>query len=116
MLDFQGKRVFLACGKTDGRKGIVGLVSIVQDSFALDPFEPAVFVFCNGARNRLKILEFDGDGFWLHLKKLEGGSFQWPEEGKDKTMTLTDAELHHLLGSPGLIQKLRRISYGHAIA
>jgi len=116
MLSFQGKRIFLACGKTDGRKSITGLTTIVQNRFGLDPFESAVFVFCNGARNRLKILEFDGNGFWLFLKKLEHGTFQWPEAGKDKTMTLTDDELYHLLASPGLIQKLRRIKYGHAIA
>ena len=75
----------MACGKTDGRKGILGLTSIVQNSFALDPFESAVFVFCNGSRNRLRILEFDGDGFWLLSKKLERGRFQWPEAGNDNT-------------------------------
>ena len=76
MINFHGKRIYLACGRTDGRKNITGLASIVQNSFALDPFESAVFVFCNGARNRLKILEFDGAGFWLYLKKLEHGHFQ----------------------------------------
>jgi len=116
MLNFQGKKIFLACGRTDGRKGILGLTSIVQNSFALDPFESAVFVFCNGGRNRLKILEFDGNGFWLLCKKLESGRFQWPEAGNDKTMTITDDDLYHLLASPGLTQKLRRIKYGHAIA
>ena len=106
----------MACGRTDGRKSILGLTSIVQNSFALDPFESAVFVFCNGARDRLKILEYDGSGFWLYLKKLEHGVFQWPTAGNDKTMTITVDDLYHLLASPGLTQKLRRIKYGHAIA
>jgi len=116
MLNVQGKRIYLACGPTDGRKQIIGLVTLVKNSFKLDPFESAVFVFCNRSRNRLKILEWDGTGFWLHLKKLERERFQWPEAGNDKTMTLTDDELYHLLASPGLTQKLRRLEYGDAIA
>jgi len=106
----------LACGFTDGRKNILGLTSIIEKSFALDPFDSAVFVFCNKSRNRLKIIEWDGSGYWLYLKKLEYGRFQWVEAGDEKTMTITDDELYNLLASPGLIQKLRRIKYGHAIA
>ena len=116
MLNFQGKRIYLACGFTDGRKNILGLTSIIETSFALDPFDSAVFVFCNKSRNRLKIIEWDGSGYWMYLKKLERGRFQWAETGNEKTMTITDEELYHLLASPGLIQKLRRIKYGHAIA
>jgi len=116
MINFQGKHIYLACGRTDMRKSINGLTSIVTNSFALDPFESAIYVFCNKDRNRLKILEWDGNGFWLYLKRLEQGHFQWPAAGDERTMTLTDDELHHLLASPGLAQKLRRIEYGRATA
>ena len=116
MINFNGKPIYLACGQTDMRKSINGLTSIVQNSFALDPFESAIYVFCNRDRNRLKILEWDGNGFWLYLKRLERGHFQWPAASNDRTMTLTDDDLYHLLASPGLTQKLRRIEYGHAIA
>ena len=116
MLNIQGKRVYLACGPHDMRKSINGLTSVVKNSFELDPFESAIYVFCNKARNRVKILEWDGNGFWLYLKRLEHGHFQWPAAGDDKTMMLTDDDLYHLLASPGLVQKLRRIEYGHAIA
>jgi len=74
----------------------------------LDPFDEAVFVFCNRARNRLKILEWDGSGFWLYFKRLERGRFQWPSTGEEKTMVLTEEEMEHLLGSPKLAQKLKR--------
>ncbi len=49
--------VYLACGATDMRKSIDGLAAMVQVSFRLDPFAPALFVFCNRQRNKLKILQ-----------------------------------------------------------
>jgi transposase len=109
-LSFSGKRVYLACGVTDMRKAINGLPVIVQSSFEPDPMDGTIFVFCNRTRDRLKILEWDGDGFWLYHKRLESGHFKWPDRAGSKTMTLADDELNHLLGSPGLEQKLRRKS------
>lgn len=100
--------VFLACGDTDMRKCINGLSAIVQNSFKLDPFHKALFVFCNKQRNRLKILTWEDNGFWMHLKRLERGHFKWPAVGETTTMTLTTDELWNLVRSPGLEQKLRR--------
>jgi len=111
MLKFDGKNIFLACGGTDGRRSINGLVAMVTNSFSLSPYDGAVFVFCNKNRDRLKILEFDGDGFWLHLKRLERGRFKWPatEDGMTmQTMALTNEELTYLIGSTQLELKLRR--------
>lgn len=109
MLKFSDQvSVFLACGDTDMRKSINGLSSLVQNSFELDPFQKALFVFCNKQRNRLKILTWDDNGFWLHLKRLERGRFKWPTVGGDATMTLTAEELWNLIQSPGIEQKLRR--------
>lgn len=105
---FQNKRIFLACGHTDMRKSINGLTLLVQSSFDLNPFEEALFVFCNKSRDCLKILEWDGDGFWLYLKRLEKGHFKWPTRGEDKTIALNCEELAHLLEGPKLEQKLRR--------
>jgi len=109
MLNIQGKEIHLACGHTDMRKSINGLSAIVQMSFQLDPCSPAVFVFCNRKRDRLKILEWDKDGFWLYLKRLEQGHFKWPQASeKEKTMSLSYEELTNLISGPGLEQKLRR--------
>jgi len=108
MLSFGGKTVYLACGCTDMRKSINGLAAIVEGSFALDPFDDALFVFCNKARDRLKILEWDGDGFWLYFKRLEKGRFRWPAAGEEATMTLTGNELSILLGGARVELKLKR--------
>ena len=108
MLNFEGKRVFLACGDTDMRKQINGLAALVEGSFNLDPFDGAVFVFCNKGRNRLKILEWGGDGFWLHLKRLEKGRFRWPKPGEEATMTLTGDELNILLSGSRIELKIQR--------
>ena len=108
MLSFAGKTVYLACGWTDMRKSINGLAAIVEAGFGLDPFSAALFVFCNRNRDRIKILEWDGDGFWLYFKRLERGRFRWPASDDSRTMTLSGDELHLLLGSPRVIQKLKR--------
>jgi len=108
MLMLEGKRVFLAVGSTDCRKQINGLASIVEYSFKLDPYDGALFVFCNRNRTLIKILEWDGDGYWLHLKRLERGHFRWPAPGEEATMTLTGEELAYLLGGTRVELKLRR--------
>ena len=108
MMGMEGKPVYLACGRTDMRKSINGLSAIVEGSFKLDPFDNVLFVFCNRNRDRLKILEWDGDGFWLHFKRLEKGRFKWPVEGESTTMTLTAQELTFLLGGAKIELKLSR--------
>ena len=108
MLSFDGKLVYLSCGATDMRKSINGLMTIVQTSFNLDPFSRAVFVFCNRNRDRIKILEWDVDGFWLYFKRLEKGRFRWPQVGDEPTMILDPDELSVLLGGVKVELKLRR--------
>jgi len=108
MLRFDGKKVYLACGHTDMRKSINGLSAIVENSFKLDPFDEAAFVFCNRARDRVKILEWDGDGFWLYFKRLEKGHFRWVMAGEETTMKLTGEELNILLSGSKIEAKLKR--------
>ena len=108
VLNVTGKKVYLACGKTDMRKSINGLSAIVEGSFKLNVFDDALFVFCNKSRDRLKILEWDGDGFWLYFKRLEKGHFRWPASGESATMTLSGEDLNILLGGARVELKLRR--------
>jgi transposase len=109
MLTLKRHIVYLACGATDMRKQINGLASIVQDAFALSPFDDACFVFCNRRRNRLKILAWDGDGFVLYFKRLEKGHLTWPAHREDEqVLTLSAKELADLLASTNIIGKLKR--------
>jgi len=108
MINVNGKRVFLACGMTDMRKNINGLSALVEGRFKLDPFDGALFVFCNRNRDRIKILEWDMDGYWLYFKRLEKGHFKWPTPGEEKTMTLTGEELSVLLSGNRIELLLKR--------
>ncbi|MCL2342402.1 MAG: IS66 family insertion sequence element accessory protein TnpB [Firmicutes bacterium] len=108
MLSLGDKTVYLCCGHTDMRKSINGLMARVKSDFGMDPFADALFVFCNRSRDRIKILEWDGDGFWLYFKRLERGHFRWPDAGDTNTMTLSGEELECLIGSAKLEKKLRR--------
>lgn len=108
MMRFGSTAVYLACGHTDMRKSINGLAAIVESSFKLDPFGDELFVFCNRNRDRLKILEWDGDGFWLYFKRLEKGRFRWPSAGESEVMAMTSEELGILLGGAKIELKLRR--------
>ncbi len=76
MLNVTGRtRMFLSRHPVDFHKAHDGLCSIVRNEFADDPFGGDIFVFFNKARDRIKILVWDRNGFWLHYKRLEKGRF-----------------------------------------
>lgn len=87
--------VYLACGVTDLRKSIDGLILEVETQLKLDPFEKALFVFCNRQMNRIKILHFD-EGFWLYYYRLENSKLKWPMT-KDEALKINKEELNWLL-------------------
>ena len=69
-------RIFAATEPVDFRKGFDGLVQIVRDGFCEDPFAGDLFCFFNRRRDRVKVLVWDRNGFWLHYKRLERGTFE----------------------------------------
>lgn len=97
--------VYLACGATDLRKSIDGLATLVQEGFALDPFAPALFVFCNRPRDKVKILHWAGDGFWLYYKRLERGTFLWPRTTDAGARAISRRQLRWLLDGLSLEQQ-----------
>lgn len=73
------KRIFIAAGYTDLRRGIDGLAGIVQYQFELDPHDKdTIFLFCGRKNDRIKALLWEGDEFLLMYKRVEEGNFKWP--------------------------------------
>ena len=99
-------RVYLACGSTDLRKSIDGLAVLVKEGFDLDPFSPSLFVFCNRQRNKLKILHWEHNGFWLYYRRLERGTFQWPAQAGSTPLNISHRELRWLLDGLSITQRL----------
>ena len=92
-------RIYLAAGATDMRKGFEGLYGLVRDRLLCEPLSGHVFLFCNGQRNRLKILFWDGTGLWVCAKRLPKGCFTWPQSGDAQgKVVLSQEELSLLLG------------------
>jgi len=76
-------RVLVAVEPADFRKGIDGLSRVVREQLSDDPFSGAVFVFRNRRRSAVKILVYDGRGFWLCQMRLSQGRFpHWPSGGE----------------------------------
>jgi transposase len=94
----RAKTVYISKEKVDMRKSINGLAAIVQESFKLDAFTGALFVFMNGNKTRLKILHWDKDGFALYYKRREKGRFYWPTFDETAgAATISRADLERLL-------------------
>ncbi|MCL6479503.1 MAG: IS66 family insertion sequence element accessory protein TnpB [Peptococcaceae bacterium] len=96
-------RVYIACGNTDMRKSIDGLAVLVKEAFNLDPFSNCLFVFCNRQRNKIKILQWEHNGFWLYYRRLEKGKFKWPAKNGE-TLKISRRELRWLLDGLSLEQ------------
>jgi len=103
-------RIFLVTGVTDVRKSYDTLSAIVSGTLNRDPYDGALYLFCNRRRNRLKILAFDGSGMWVYAKRLERGTFAWPTSGQS-SIDLTPEELWLLLGGIDLRDAVRRRWY-----
>ncbi|AJW93840.1 MULTISPECIES: IS66 family insertion sequence element accessory protein TnpB [Burkholderia] len=91
----EGLKVYLHRDPVDFRMGINGLSILVEQAMRLNPMTSALFVFGNRRRDRIKILGWGGNGFWLLLKRLEADRFIWPNGGD--TITLSAEQLHWLL-------------------
>lgn len=98
MLTLEGVgRVYLAAGYTDMRKSIDGLAALVSGVLEQNPVSAHWFVFCGRRRDRLKILHWDHNGFWLYYRRLERGRFRWPDAGEASALCITARQLRWLL-------------------
>ncbi len=92
-----GGRVYLACGITDMRKGMVGLAMLVQQGLSDNPFSGAIYAFRGRRAGLIKLLWHDGIGLCMLTKKLEYGQFAWPSTSTTGRIALSAAQLAALL-------------------
>lgn len=89
-------RIFLVTGYTDMRKSIDGLMSIIRDTYELDPYSNSLFLFCGKKCDRIKALHYEKSGFILYYKRLDCGSYQWPRKASE-ARPLTRQEFRWLM-------------------
>lgn len=91
------RRVVLACGMVDLRKGIDGLSIIIGDKYKQNPFEQGtLFLFCGRRSDRIKGLLWMGNGFLLLYKRFEAGRLSWPRN-TEEAAELTEEQYHYLM-------------------
>jgi len=89
--------IFLCREPVDFRKAHDGLTAIVREKLGEDVLAGGIFVFLNKRRDRIKLIEWDRNGLWLHYKRLERGTFKWVAPGTSSKVSMTRAELSMLL-------------------
>ena len=97
-------RILVAVEPVDFRRGIDGLAQVCREALAADPFSGTVFVFRGRSGTSIKLLAFDGQGYWLCQKRLSKGRFRWwPGKVGSKSARLLAHELQVLIcgGDPG---------------
>lgn len=99
------KKVHLATGYTDLRRGIEGLAGIIRFQFELDPYDRnTLFLFCERRCDRIKALLWEGDGFLLMYKRLDNGAFNWPRS-KAEAVTISEDQFQMLMQGLEIIAK-----------
>jgi len=103
-------RVYLATGTTDLRRSIDGLSMLVRDRLTLDPLSGHLFLFRNRRGDRLKVLAWDRSGFCVLYKRLEQGTFAWPDDGT-AVVEMRSSDLALLIAGVDVAQTRRRRWY-----
>ncbi len=108
---FEIRRVVLACGTVDLRKGIDGLAMLIGDKYKQNPFEKGtLFLFCGGRSDRIKGLLWMGTGFLLLYKRFEAGRLSWPRTTQEAA-DLTEEQFHYLMmGLNPLEPKIKEVA------
>jgi transposase len=90
-------KILLAYEPVDFRKGIDALVAVCRERLQEDPFSGRVFVFRNRAGTAVKLLAYDGGGYWLCLKRFSQGRLRWWPALTGEPLTLLAAQRLHVL-------------------
>jgi transposase len=95
-------RILVAIEAVDGRKGIDSPVQLCREKLAADPFSGCLFFFRSRSATSIRVLAYDGQGFWLAQKRLSKGRFKWWPTGTEPARTLRahQAQLLIAAGNP----------------
>lgn len=95
-------RILVAVEPIDARKGIDSLAQLCREKLDADPFSGCLFIFRSRSGRAIKILTYDGQGFWLATKRLSKGRFQWWPTGAEpsKALQAHQAQLLLAAGNP----------------
>lgn len=107
------QRYFIYSGLTDMRKGFDSLCGLVRDEFKMDPLSGDVFIFLSRTKNRIKLLQFQGDGFAVYYKRLEKGTFEIPKFNAQSTVFLSSGQLLLIMEGIQLSSVKKRPRYEH---
>jgi transposase len=112
VLSLSGRQAIYACTTpVDFRKQHDGLVALVRSQLEVDPLDGSVFVFFNKRRDRIKLILWDGNGFWLLYKRLESGTYELLRNSDSKRLVLSRAELSMLLDGISLGKGKKRSNF-----
>ena len=92
-------RILVAIEAVDGRKGIDSLIQLCREKLAADPFSGGVFIFRSRRATSIRLLAYDGQGFWLAQKRLSKGRFPWWPSSPGPTRTLESYQAQLLLAA-----------------
>ena len=95
-------RILVAIEAIDGRKGIDSLAQLCRGKLAADPFSGCLFIFRSRSGKAIRVLTYDGQGFWIATKRLSKGRFKWWPTGNEpaKTLRAHQAQLLFAAGNP----------------
>ena len=91
------EQVFIYRHPVDMRKGAAGLCAIVSLELGRDPADHSLYVFINRSRNKVKLLVWHLNGYWVLYKSLEKQRFHWPDWFEDDCITLEQDQLDYLI-------------------
>lgn len=108
-------QIYIYRHPVDMRKQIDGLATIVSTQLERDPADRSLYLFCNKGRDKIKMLIWHLNGYWLLYKRIEKQRFHWPDWFSDDAITLTHVQLDQLLDGYNLnaMRPHKSLSYTH---
>ena len=92
-------RILVAVEAIDGRKGLDAIAQLCREKLSADPFSGYLFIFRTRRGTAIRLLQYDGLGFWLATKRLSKGRFKWWPTGEEPVRTLQAHQAQLLLAA-----------------